>query len=344
MNTRQITGVMIGAGFFARYQIDAWRRLPNVRIAAVADSSPRKAEGFVREFQIPRAYESAEEMLERETADFVDVVTRPETHLELTCLAASRGLHVICQKPMAPTMADCRAMVSACEEYGVRLLIHENWRWQPWYREIHKLITAGWIGRPVQFAFQWRTRDGRGSEPYPAQPYFRSMPRLLVYESLVHLLDTYRFLHGELASVYCQNRRLNPVVAGEDQSLITVTFHDGVLGLIDANRLSGPADPGVAMGTMRVDGDSGSLRLSSDGRIWLNAEGGPDVPHQYEIPRTGYKGDSVFATQAHLIDALANDTPSESDAENYLKTVAAVFACYESAETGDVVRLRHQSE
>jgi D-apiose dehydrogenase len=339
MNVPTLTGLMIGAGYFARHHAEAWRRIPNARIAAVADALPGRAEAFAQEFGIPRAYTSVEDMLDEQRADFVDIITRPETHLELTRIAAARGLHVICQKPMAPTMPDCRAMVDACDAAGVRLLIHENWRWQPWYREIRKLLDAGIIGTPAMFAFQWRTQDGRGAEPYAAQPYFRDMPRLLVYETLVHLLDTFRYLHGEFASIYCVNRRLNPKIAGEDQSLIALKFRDGVPGLIDGNRLSGPPDPGVAMGDMTIDGDMGRLRLSAHGNLWIQhaAETASGLP--FRPPQTGYKGDSVFATQSHLIDALINNTPSESDGVDYLRTAAAVFACYESARTGDIIRL-----
>ncbi|MGQ0636439.1 MAG: Gfo/Idh/MocA family protein [Planctomycetaceae bacterium] len=339
MQTPQLTGVLIGAGYFARFHAEAWRRISAVRIAAVVDSAPNRAQGFAQEFGIPSWYSSAERGLDFERPDFVDIVTRPESHLELTRLAATRRIHVICQKPMAPTMADCIAMVHACEAAGVRLLIHENWRWQPWYREIRRLIDEGGIGRLFQLTFQWRTADGRGAEPYPAQPYFRTMPRLLVYESLVHVLDTFRYLQGEIARVYCQNRRLNPIIAGEDQSLIAVMFESGALGLIDGNRVSGPELPGVAMGSLIVEGDGGVLRTSCDGQITLAGVGRPARAHDFAVPAEGYKGDSVRATQMHLIEALQCGSPSESDGRDYLKTVAAVFSCYESAETGKVVNL-----
>src|SRR5688500_16073194 len=155
-------------------------------------------------------------MLDKERPTFVDIATRPESHLGLVRLAAEHGVHVICQKPMAPTWEECVAMVEVCERAKVRLLIHENWRWQPWYREAKKLLETGAIGRLFQISFFWRTGDGGGSEPYAVQPYFRQMPRLLVYETLVHILDTFRFLADEVTSVYCQNRRVNPVITGED--------------------------------------------------------------------------------------------------------------------------------
>lgn len=120
--------VLIGAGFFAQFQAEAWKRIPDVDLVAVADAAPGKAQEFAAKHGIARAYESVDMMLDAERPDFADIATRPDSHLVLTRSVASRGIHVICQKPMAPSLADCQAMCSACESSGVRLLIHENWR------------------------------------------------------------------------------------------------------------------------------------------------------------------------------------------------------------------------
>jgi predicted dehydrogenase len=244
---------------------------------------------------------------------------------------------------MAPSWNECIAMCDACEQSGVRLLMHENWRWQPWYREVKRLLDAGVCGRVVQISFFWRTGDGRGPEPYTAQPYFRNMPRLLVYETLVHLLDTFRYLLGEMDTVFCQNRRLNSVIAGEDQSQIVVTFAGGPSGLIDANRLTGPMPAPPAMGELWVEGERGTLRMLPDGQLQFAEPGKGPAPLPFQPPATGYKGDSVLATQAHLIDCLASGRRSESEGRDYLRTVALVDACYRSAGTGTVVRTHEAS-
>jgi predicted dehydrogenase len=332
-------GVLIGAGYFAQFHAEAWTRIPVAEIVAVADPVPGRAAAFAAKHGIPRAGESVDELLDRERPDFVDIVTRPDTHRALAQTAARRGIHVLCQKPMAPTQDDCRAMVDECTTASVRLLIHENWRWQPWYREVRRLLDNGALGRVFQFAFQWRTGDGRGPEPYAAQPYFREMPRLLVYETLVHVLDTFRFLGGEFTGVACRNGRVNPAIAGEDHSLILISFESGALGLVDANRITGPVPAPAAMGSLTIEGDLATLRMSPDGRLWRTDFGGPEVPHEFPVPTGGYKGDSVWATQRHLIDCLRSGTTSESEGRDYLKTVEAVFACYQSAETGQVVAL-----
>jgi D-apiose dehydrogenase len=323
---KPLCGVMIGAGFFAQFQAEAWRRIAGVEVGAVADADGEKARAFAERHGIARSYESVETMLDAERPDFVDIVTRPDTHLPITQLAAARGLHVICQKPMAPTMAECVAMCEACDAAGVRLLIHENWRWQPWYREAARLIAAGEIGALRRVAFDWRTGDGTGPEPFAAQPYFRAMPRLLIYESLVHILDTFRFLGGELRVTACSTRRVNPIIAGEDWAEIHCAFAGGATGFIHGDRQSGPVPAPVAMGTMVMEGDTGTLQVTPDGQLILNHQPLPFIP-----PVIGYKGDSVLATQQHLIDCLRTGQPAESEGRTYLDTVHLVEDAYQIA-------------
>lgn len=328
MNGQPITGTMVGAGFFAEFQAEAWSRIQEGLIAAVADLDVSKAETFARRHGIPRFYGSVDQMLETEKPAFVDIATRPEAHLQLVQLAAEQNIHVICQKPMAPTWSECIAMCEACEKQGVRLLIHENWRWQPWYREARRLLQRGLPGRMVQITFQWRTGDGRGPEPYSHQPYFRQMPKLLIYETLVHILDTFRFLGGEIEEINCRIRRNNFNIAGEDQALIHLQFENGVLGLIDANRITGPMPPPVAMGQMLLEGEERQLKIDPQGHLFVGEHDGRFQEHSYSIPDRGYKGDSVYATQVHLLNSLRENAPCESEGREYLKTVDLVERCY----------------
>src|SRR5215813_14070842 len=99
-------------------------------------------------------------------------------------------------------------MVEVAERADSRLMIHENWRWQPWYREAAQIIATGRLGAPLSYSFRTRKRDGLGPAPYQQQPYFAEMPRLLIHETLVHHIDTARFLFGPIASISAQKRRI----------------------------------------------------------------------------------------------------------------------------------------
>jgi len=177
-----------------------------VEIVAAADTQLDRAQRFAA-----RAYSSAEGLLDREQLDFVDIATHATSHLPLVRLAVERKVPTICQKPIAPDWASAVQLVSAAEAAGVRLMIHETWRWQPWYRVAQEMISRGDIGSPIGYGFRFRRRDGLGDEPYTEQAYFRKEPKLIIHVTLVHHIDTARFLFGEIDSIYAEASRRNPV-------------------------------------------------------------------------------------------------------------------------------------
>jgi len=300
----------------------AWKRMADVEIVAASDLDPDRARAAA-----PRAYASAEEMLDREELHFVDIATRPASHLELVRLTLGRGIPTICQNPMASTWDEAREMTRLAHELNVPLVIHENWRWQPWYREARRIIQAGSIGRPVSYLFRTRQRDGLGENAYARQPYFRQMPRLLIYETVVHHIDTARFLFGPIDSLYARVRRHNPAIRGEDCGLVVLRHFAAVDGVIDGHRFLDPEPPGPAMGEAWIDGDDAGLRINARGEIFR----GPELVFAPPV-ETGYKGDSVFATERHFIDCLRTGAAAESNAEAYLQTFAAVEAAYRSVK------------
>lgn len=322
-------GGLIGCGFFAQFHIEAWRRIPGVEIAAACDPDVDRASDAAK-----RAYATAEEMFRNEELDFVDIVTRPDTHLDMVKLAAAHRVPAICQKPMAPSLAESAAIVEVAEQASVPLMIHENWRWQPWYRVIAARIKAGDIGHPVTYGFRIRKNDGGGAEPYRSQPYFRVMPRLLMFETMIHPVDTARMLFGGIASVFARVRRHNPSIAGEDVCTMTITHESGLDGVADGHRFLDLAPDSPPLGDAFFEGDRGWLQVVANGDVFANGE----RIWQNTI-KEGYRGDSVRATQAHFIDCLRAGMAFETGARAYLKSYAAVEAAYRSAEEGRAVKI-----
>jgi predicted dehydrogenase/kynurenine formamidase len=336
-------GVSFGAGYFSRFHYDAWRRLDDVEIVAVCDLDGAKAEQVAREFGIATALADPAAALDIPDLDFVDIITPPAAHLPLVQAAAGRARAIICQKPLAPDYATALSLVATAREKNCRLMVHENFRFQPWHREIRRLLDQGTIGdRLHTITCRSRPGDGWGADAYLArQPYFRTMPRLLVHETGVHLIDVFRFLGGELDSAWADLRRLNEAIAGEDAGLLTFRFQSGALAVWDANRCneSTAADPRYTFGEFLIEGSGGSIRLYPDGRLTVQRLGQGEVDHPYEHSQRGFGGDCVFATQRHFIDCLKTGQPFETGGEEYLKNLQAVEAVYEAARTGNRVRL-----
>ncbi len=169
----------------------------------------------------------------------LDIVSPPASHATLLPQALSYGIATICQKPFCTDYAQAREQSERFARAGVPLVVHENFRFMPWFREARRLIDTGRIGRLHGASFRLRPGDGQGPRAYlDRQPYFQQMPRLLVAETAIHLIDSFRFLLGEVADVSARLRRLNPAIQGEDAATIELGFAGDAIGLIDGNRLN----------------------------------------------------------------------------------------------------------
>lgn len=328
---------MVGAGFFARFHLDAWRRMDGVRLMAVCDR-----DGAAREYvegvdPSIRVYGEFADMLDAEDPQLVDIATPPDTHPSLVGGAAVRGHDVICQKPLAPTLEEAVRLVEECEKSGIVLAVHENIRWTPWHQEIARLIGAGKLGRLHRIGMRLRPGDGQGADAYLSrQPYFQAMPRFLVHETAIHWIDTFRCLMGEVSGVFARLDRLNPVIAGEDAGIIVFAFENGSAGVFDGNRLNDHVsdNPRRTMGEMWVEGEAGILRLDGAARLWWKPHGQAEVEHNYAWEDRGFAGDAVFATQAHIVSHLRGGEALQNSGRAYLRNLYIEEAIYRSHDEG----------
>jgi predicted dehydrogenase len=335
-------GVAIGAGYFAPFHYEAWTRIPEVEIVAVSDRTEDKAASIVAKYGVPRSYAQWKEMIDSEQPDFVDIITPPDTHEEMCRYAAERGVHIICQKPLAPSYEISSRIVEFARAAGVRLMVHENFRWQPWYRVIKQIQTDGIVGDFTHLACSMRMGDGWGDQAYLArQPFFREYPRLLVYETGVHFIDTFRFLLGDVVSVFAQLRRLNPVIQGEDAGQVFLTFANGATAIWDANRYNeGEATfPRFTFGSLRIDASRGHLTMDPDSTIRIKLLGEPGRNWDYPRHNVNFAGDCVYFLQRHFVECMLSGREFESNGVDYLKTIEVVDAAYASSERGQVMRL-----
>ncbi len=162
-------------------------------------------------------------MLREVRPDFVDIATTAPSHRALVELAASLKIPVICQKPIAPTIDDARAMVDACEAAGVPLMIHENFRWQSPIQAVRRVLDTGEIGTP----FFGRVSFRSAYDVYAGQPYLAEGERFIIEDLGIHALDIARFLFGDVARITARTARVNPRIRGEDVATMLLDHEAG---------------------------------------------------------------------------------------------------------------------
>jgi len=333
---------VVGTGYFSQFHYDAWSRLEGAHLVGAASLDPEGLAKTQAEFGIKALFDDVGEMLEQTQPDLLDIAAPPNAHLALLREAAARGVDVVCQKPLGGDLKTAKQMVDLAEAAGITLAVHENFRFQPWYREARRVIDEGFLGDVANLSFRLRPGDGQGPSAYlNRQPYFQKMKRFLIHETAIHLIDSFRYLMGEVTGVYAHLRKLNSAIEGEDAGHVMLTFGSGAVALFDGNRLIDfPAEnPRLTMGELLIEGTGGSLRLDGDGRLWRRSHKGAEKSHAYDWEDRGFGGDCVYALQRHVLAHKVSGAPLENSGRDYLVNLEIEEAAYRSAECGRFLSL-----
>jgi predicted dehydrogenase len=329
---------IFGCGFWARFQIAAWRELEGVEVVALYNRTRAKAEALAAQFGIPAVYDDPHALIAAERLDAIDIITDVDTHRQFVELAAAHGIPAICQKPMAPTLADAEAMVAACAAAGSPFAIHENWRWQMPLRALKSELDSGAIGAP----FRARIQFSSSFPVFDNQPFLRELDQFILTDIGSHILDVARFLFGDAQRLYCQTRRVNQAIRGED--VATVMLQQGdvtcTCEMSYASRLEHERFPETYV---LIEGERGSLELGPD--YWIRrttadgtfARRHPPPRYAWADPAYDLIHASIVPCNANLLQALRGGPPAETAAADNLKTVRLFFAAYESAASGQTV-------
>ena len=326
---------LAGAGWVAPHHLQAWRRLHDrATVVAIADPNIEAARALAKAHGVPAVYPSVEAMLDQQSLrpDVVDVATPRETHAPICRLASDRGLAIICQKPLAPTFAEAESLVSDIGR-RVRVMVHENWRFRPHYRQIARWLGDGRIGEIHTVAMSLFTSglivDAFGRAPaIERQPMFATLERLLVMEVLIHHVDTLRFLLGPLTLAGAVLGRSCPIVRGEDRaSILMRTAAGAAVSLV--GDLAAHGYPAAQRDRLEIQGSTGMILLKHDRLQLIRGDGDTgsldeDVPIDFAADYDA----SYLGALTHFLDRLDDGGAFETSPEDNLETLRLVEQVY----------------
>lgn len=336
---------IFGAGFWTRYQLSAWRELGGVEFVAIYNRTRTKAEDVAREFNIPAVYDDADKLLREVQPDFVDNITEVGGHKSLSLLCAKRRVPCICQKPMAASLADARAMVTAFAKTKTPFFVHENWRWQTPMRQLKRVLDSGVIGT----LFRGRLTMISGFEGWVNQPALSELDQFILTDLGTHLLDAARCLFGEAHSLYCQTARTLPdTLKGENVCTALLTMGQARTPVvIEMAYAKTPLERECFPQTLAfVEGPRGSIEVTNDYWVRVTTRKGTHcerhAPPRYEWANPQYDIAHASIVECHrdLLTALRGDGKGETTGADNLKTLELVFGCYESAANGRALHFK----
>ena len=317
---------LIGAGDISHYHLAAWQKVEDAAVVAVCDRDVARARTRAGAYSIPAVYADASAMFAAEKLDAVDIATWRETHVELTRLAAAYRVHVLCQKPLAPTLAEAESL--AAEVAGrIRLMVHENRRFAPHFRMIRRWIDEGRVG-PVRHCVLTMHRSGfikdaNGCRPAVERaPFMAREPRLMIAETLIHQLDVLRFLLGEMTMIAARTLHTEPDMPGETLATLMLETAAGA-PVVVAGSFVAPGFGTVVSDRIEIIGTHASVILDGAG-IELRGASTEHIAVDYAA---AYQA-CFDAGIAHFVERLRASLPFETSPDDNLKTLKLVEDAY----------------
>ncbi|HEX2949874.1 MAG TPA: Gfo/Idh/MocA family oxidoreductase [Armatimonadota bacterium] len=332
---------VFGCGFWSQFQIAAWKELPGVELVALYNRTPAKAKSLAIRFNVPSVYSDPEELFANEQLDVVDIITDVDTHSKFVQLAAAHQIPVICQKPMAPNLAVAEEMVRMTNEAGIPFTIHENWRWQHPIRQFKHAMVNSNIGKP----FRARVTFTNSFPVFDNQPFLRELEQFILTDIGSHILDTARFLFGDAKTLYCQTRRVNPTIKGEDVATVMMEMGQGTTVTCEMSYASRVEHDRFPETYILAECEQGTVELGADFWVRVTTKEGtlakrcPPPRYQWADPQYDVVHSSILSCNENILQSLQSGSKAETSGEDNLKTVRLVFAAYDSAKTGNVIRL-----
>ncbi len=325
---------VIGLGFFGEKHAEVAASLPNVELLGVASRRAERCREIQKRFGIERGYEDYHDLLLDPEIEAVSVVTHVAEHVDPAVVALRSGKHVLLEKPMARSVAECDKIIAAAEKSGRILMVGHICRFNPRYALARERVTAGEIGRIVSMYARRNIPAAR------SRTVLEKIGPLL--GDGVHDTDLMLWLSGaKVESVYALTHSERGL-SNPDIGWAMYRFDNGAIGVIEDVWFLPEGTPFRIHEQLEVIGTEGAVYVhGADTNLMVQGKGGIDCPDTLYWPNLhGHIAGALREELAYFVDCVAREvlpavvTPAEARA-----AVEATAAAEKSARTGKVVRL-----
>ncbi|MCU4973801.1 Gfo/Idh/MocA family oxidoreductase [Halobacteria archaeon AArc-m2/3/4] len=322
---------LVGAGGMAGVYADRIDAIDGADVVAVA--SPSSAESFVDE-RVPSAtaYADHEQLCANEAVDAVAVLTPTHTHREIVADVAERGIDVICEKPLARTLEDARAIREAVEASGITFMTAHAVRFFPQYAEAKARVDDGAVGEPGVA----RTKRAFGYEG--ARGWFDDVEKSggVLLDLAIHDFDYLRWLLGDVEHVFTRHTDWSREGTSEVSHSL-VRFESGAVGHVEAWWIEVPTIPFTE--AFEIAGDEGHIEYDIDEvapieHYGMEATSAPRDPVGDDLP---LRKDGYYRQLEHFLDCLETGSEPLVSVEEGIESMRLSLAAIESAERGEPV-------
>jgi predicted dehydrogenase len=337
---------IVGCGGIVNYAHLVAYKQHGLRVLACYDANADAARKTAETHGIARVYDTLDALLADPAIDIVDIAVQPWHQRVIAEHALAAGKHLLCQKPLADTLTDARAITEAGKRAGRKVAVNQQMRWSAGIAAARDLIAKGYIGRPTDAQVQVTTNT-----PWHMWPWLAESPRLEIMYHSIHYLDSLRFLFGNPAWITSRHARYPGQIARAETKTVTVLdYTSGLQALVAVNHQDESPD-GYA--TFRFLGTEGIIK-GTIGLMYNYPHGRPDTfeVHRHSDASDAWQSialeglwipDAFIGPMASLMAAIQSGGEPLTSAEDNLDTLRVVDAAYLSAAENRSVQLTAQT-
>ncbi len=345
MTTDRVGFGLVGLGMGAETHARELRHARNAELVAVFGRSEPKARAFAEQFGAKRWYSDYRRFLDDKDIHVADVITPNGLHQDFAVPAAESGKHVLVEKPLEISLARADAIIDACRRHHVTLSVIYQMRFGAAARRVKQALDAGLFGRLLLadvYDKEYRPPS------YYANDYWRGTRQLEGGGSLMtqssHVIDLIQWMAGPVQSVFARRRTAVHRIEVEDLVIATLSFRNGAVGIVESATCVYPA----FKSRVEIHGEEGSAIMNGehDQLMFWHIRGANervDAPPGFQFgdlsdPRLMPEMRHRLQLQ-DVVDAIREGREPLVTGEEARKSLAIIFAIYESAERGTEVTL-----
>lgn len=326
-------GLMSFAHVHAETYVENIRGIRDAQLVGASDDDRARCEHFAANLGV-QAFPTYEDLLAQHL-DGVIVCSENTRHRALVEMAARVGVPVLCEKPLATTLADARAMIEACARAGVTLMLAFPMRFSAPVLQARRAVEEGRVGKIACCIGTNQGQNPRGHRAWFVNKQLAGGGAVM--DHTVHLVDILRwYLRTEVAEVYAQTTELLPGGNGEVETggLILLTLANGLFASIDCSWSRPASYPTWGGLALELIGERGVLRVDAFRQnLVIYPERSPGIQWQ------PWGSDANQAMLAEFVSAIREHrSPAVTGTDGY-RALEVISAAYESARTGQPVRL-----
>jgi predicted dehydrogenase len=338
--SRKTAFALIGAGTFGERHAQAYSRHPNVDFACVCDLNSARASEIAAKYGACRATASLDEVLSDADIRAVSIATPDHLHRDIAIAAARAGKHILCEKPLALTVADAEAIDAAARAHGVKLMVDFHNRVNPPFVQARDALQRGDLGTPAYVYARLSNTTLVATEMLKWASHSSALWFLCS-----HMLDVTRWLLAdEVKRVYAVTRDGILKARGVDTAdfhVAIVEFSRGAVATFEHAWILPRTHATVKDLKYEVLGDAGAIAIdgSHNRTIEIYTEAKASFPDVLAPPTGPHLTGFVLDSIAHFVDAVIDDAPVLATGADGIANTRAICAIIKSARTGQPVML-----